>query len=77
MASSVSAASGTAPPSRKHFAPLTDLAKKYGHPYKKIKGMSHRILKSTGKSGITPLSPFFPANMMTRNPTSQWQKYQF
>ena len=78
MASSASAAAAsTASSSSKRSAPLTALAKKYGHPYKKIKGMSHRILKSTGKSGITPLSPFFPANMIPRNPTGQRQKYQF
>jgi hypothetical protein len=33
-------------------APLSKLAKKYGHPYKRIDGKSHRILKNTGKSGI-------------------------
>lgn len=72
-----SSASATAPSSRKRPAPLTKLARKYGHPYKKIKDMSHRILKYTGKSGITPLSPFFPQNMQNRTPRSRRQKYQF
>lgn len=53
-------------------AQLTTLAKKYGHPYKKIRGFSHRILKNTGKSGLTPLSPF----VLTMDPASLWQKYR-
>ena len=77
MASASSAASATGPSPKKRRTPLTRLASKYGHPYKKIKGMSHRILKFTGKSGITPLSPFFPQNMLNRTPRSQQQKYQF
>lgn len=43
---------------RKHEADLTALARKYGHPYRKIGNLSHRVLKNTGKSGLTPLSPF-------------------
>jgi hypothetical protein len=67
-----------AEPSRRPRPPqLTNLTRKHGHPYKKIKGMSHRILKYTGKSGITPLSPFFPQNMQNRTPRSRKQMYQF
>lgn len=33
--------------------------------------------KNTGKSGITPLSPFFPQNMANRTLRSRQQKYQF
>ena len=77
MATSALTASAASPPSKKHPASLTNLAKKYGHPYKKIRGMRHRILKYTGKSGITPLSPFFLMNRGPRTPQSWQPKYQF
>src|SRR3954463_7855110 len=44
--------SGSAP------MPLTALARTYGHPVRKTGAISHRVLKYTGKSGLTPLSPF-------------------
>jgi hypothetical protein len=48
-------APGVGEPKRRNW---TTLAKNYGHPYKKISGINYRVLKNTGKSGITPLSPF-------------------
>jgi hypothetical protein len=41
--------------------PLTTLARKYAHPVARRgspTNPSHRVLKNTGKSGLTPLSPF-------------------
>ena len=73
MASSALTAPAAAPEQRP--AQLTNLARKYGHPYRKINGMSHRILKNTGKSGITPLSPFFTASP-TQSPDRQKHKYR-
>ena len=76
MASSASASASTesaAAPGQRP-AEFTSLVRKYGHPYQKINGMSHRILKNTGKSGITPLSPFFTISP-TRSPGRQEYKY--
>jgi hypothetical protein len=43
---------------RNRPAPLTFLAQRYGHPVGQTAGLSHRALRRTGKSGLTPLSPF-------------------
>ena len=75
MTSSASVSTALAAAPGQRTAELTNLARKYGHPYKKINGMSHRILKNMGKSGITPLSPFFPISP-TRSPGRQEYKYR-
>lgn len=48
------------PPDRRNWKPWS---RKYGHPYRTIDGLSHRVLKNTGKSGLTPLSPFATATL--------------
>ncbi|KAJ5041224.1 uncharacterized protein L3040_005772 [Drepanopeziza brunnea f. sp. 'multigermtubi'] len=45
------------PPGRRNLANLTNLARKYTHPVKTIGKISHRVLKNTGKSGLTPITP--------------------
>lgn len=50
------------------------LAKKYGHPYKWIRGLNDRVLKNTGKSGLTPISPFLKEGLYNTPMSQQDQK---
>lgn len=43
------------PTSSRNLTHLTTLGQKYSHPVKIVKSVSHSILASTGKSGLTPL----------------------
>jgi hypothetical protein len=67
------------PGARKKDSNLTKLARKYGHPYRKLKGISHRLLKNTGKSGLTPLSPCLAHHLLDPGYGRQklaWYYYQ-
>ncbi len=46
---------------------LTDLAKRYGHP----KGPEHKAIAFTGKSGLTPIDPMFPAPIWSSQMSSR------
>ena len=55
---------------------LTSLAQKYGHPIGTLDYTSHRILTSTGKSGLTPISSPLPTPI-TEERLKNYQKRRF
>ncbi|KAN0108634.1 hypothetical protein V8E51_008376 [Hyaloscypha variabilis] len=64
------------PKSQRRTTGLTSLVQKYGHPIGTLDYTSHRILTSTGKSGLTPISSPLPTPI-TEERLKNYQKRRF